>query len=93
MDNESKELYDRLLQAEWIDNVRDTVVSERKGVHVHQLSLRKLHDPAEYGVYKVVIFSKLFRELTRAGKMSPAELALIVKMGQMFAIQHGFEKA
>jgi hypothetical protein len=85
MDIETKQLYDRLLAADWIDNVRDTE-AQHKAFRVHALKLRKLEDPKEYGVYKLVIFSKLYRDLIRSGAMSPAELDVIVKMGQNFAV-------
>jgi hypothetical protein len=92
MDKDTKQNYDRLVVAEWIDNVRDTEAPEQKGVHIHELILRRLEDPKEYGVFKIVVFSKLYRELLRSGPISSAEMDLIVKMGQMFAVQHGFEK-
>jgi hypothetical protein len=91
MDAQTKKLYDRLVKAEWVENVRDTESQHQAGVREHELTWLKTSNPLEHGEYKMMTFSKLYRELLKGGPMSPEELNLILVMGKAFAIQKELE--
>ncbi len=86
MNLEEKRLWDILVNAEWADNVATPKADFRN------IIWRNGQTPADNGQYKLMIFSKLYRELSKDGPLSQHELNLLVQMGFAFAVQLGIEK-
>jgi hypothetical protein len=88
-----KQIYDRLVKAEWLENVKATESTEQPGVHERMLQWRMSKNIIECGEFKLWLFSKLQRELALSGPISEQDLNLLVQMGAAFGILKGWEKA
>jgi len=91
MEQFEKRAYDILVKAEWLDNVKATESDIQKGVSERVLHFRTGATPLENGRYKLWLFSKLYRELTKGGSVSSEDLNMLVQMGFGFGIQSGWE--
>jgi hypothetical protein len=84
-------IYDRLVAAEWLEQVKETESKLQKGVYEMASTWLTVKQPLEYTEIKIIIFSKMYRELLKSGPLSHEELNLIVGMGREFAILKGIE--
>ena len=85
-------MFDRLMKAEWLENIETNPTTVQKGVTEQALLFRKSETPTERGAFKIHQFSKLYRELLLAGPISQKEIEEIVNMGRALGIQWGIEK-
>ena len=88
----TKKIFDRLIAVEWIDNLETFESPEQKGVTECRPKWRKGEGGQADGALKMVAFSKLYRELLKAGPITMEEINLIVDYGKGMAILGGSEK-
>ncbi|HEY4983872.1 MAG TPA: hypothetical protein VIJ24_02300, partial [Verrucomicrobiae bacterium] len=74
MDTSEKQVYDILVKAEWLDNVKATESSLQKGVFERVLDFRTGTTLLDNGKFKLWMFSKLYRELLKAGMASAIDI-------------------
>jgi hypothetical protein len=86
-----KHIYDRLIKAEWVENVNDAPGLQYGGTPPSELSWVKGKSPFIDGEFKILMFSRCYRELLKCGPISHDEIDKIVEMGRAFAIQKGWE--
>ena len=73
----AKFFYDRLVSAEWIEKVTGIANSEQNGVWEQEI--------------KLIVFSRLYRELLKEGKISMDEIIWIVALGKETEIRRDLE--
>jgi hypothetical protein len=86
-----KHIYDRLVKAEWMENINNAPGFRPELVPHPALSWVKGKSPYVDGEFKILMFSRCYRELLRGGPISSEEISKIVEMGRAFAIQKGWE--
>ena len=86
-----KHIYDRLIKAEWIDQITATQSKEQEGVEERAIHWRKGKTPQESGEFKLWVFSKLCRELQKGGTISAEDVIQLTQFGWAFGVQRGWE--
>jgi hypothetical protein len=86
-----KHIYDRLVKAEWVEKVNGTPGPQPELVQQKALTWVKGKSPFIDGEFKILMFSRCYRELLKSGPISSEEINKIVEMGREFAIQKGWE--
>ncbi|MGB7768095.1 MAG: hypothetical protein WBN22_04480 [Verrucomicrobiia bacterium] len=87
-----KSIYDRLVKAEWIDQVTAAESKTPAGVEERVLNWRRGNNLLEDGEFKLWMFSKLYRELQTGGIISPTDLETLVQLGLTSGLRTGWEK-
>jgi hypothetical protein len=86
-----KHIYDRLVKAEWVENVRETPSPQHGGEQKNILTWLKGKNPYEDGRFKIIMLSRCYRDLLKGGPISHEEIHEIVEMGRKIATQKGWE--
>jgi hypothetical protein len=86
-----KHIYDRLVKAEWVENAQVKPGLQGGVTSPQELPWVKGKSPFIDGEFKILMFSRCYRELLKSGPLSHEEINKIVEMGRAFAIQKGWE--
>jgi len=73
----TKKFYDRLVSVEWIEKATEIAGSEQKGVWEQEI--------------KLIVFSRLYRELLKGGQISMDEIIGIVALGNEMEIRRDLD--
>jgi len=87
-----KNLYDRLVKIQWLDNITAVDSKTDPGAGERKFHWRETRNLFENGEFKLWMFSKIYKELEAGGPISNEDLELFVQLGWAFGVKRGWEK-